>query len=65
VTCVLEDSSDNTWVCSVLMTDTVSSNSLASGAGYKATSAVLDRVRLTTVNGTDTFDAGAVSISYE
>lgn len=34
-------------------------------AGRKATSAALDRVRLTTVNGTDAFDAGAVNITYE
>jgi hypothetical protein len=26
---------------------------------------VLDRVRITTVNGTDTFDAGSVNIMYE
>jgi hypothetical protein len=28
-------------------------------------SATLDRIRLTTVNGTDTFDAGSVNIMYE
>ena len=33
--------------------------------GEKGTSATLDRVRLTTVNGTDTFDAGSVNIIYE
>ena len=26
---------------------------------------VLDRIRLTTVNGTDTFDAGSINILYE
>jgi hypothetical protein len=31
----------------------------------KSLSAVLDRVRITTVNGTDTFDAGSVNILYE
>jgi len=25
----------------------------------------LDRVRITTVNGTDTFDAGSINILYE
>ena len=35
------------------------------GAGSKSLSAVLDRIRLTTVNGTDTFDAGSINISYE
>jgi hypothetical protein len=33
--------------------------------GEKATSATLDRIRLTTVNGTDTFDAGSINILYE
>ncbi len=33
--------------------------------GEKATSATLDRIRLTTINGTDTFDAGSVNIIYE
>jgi hypothetical protein len=36
-----------------------------SGGGGKTLSATLDRVRLTTVNGTDTFDAGEVNIMYE
>jgi hypothetical protein len=34
-------------------------------AGVKSTSATLDRVRITTINGTDTFDAGTVNILYE
>jgi hypothetical protein len=34
-------------------------------AGIKALAGTLDRVRLTTVNGTDTFDAGSVNILYE
>jgi hypothetical protein len=38
---------------------------LSSTAGTKALSAELDRVRLTTVNGTDTFDAGQVNIQYQ
>jgi hypothetical protein len=33
--------------------------------GSIALGGVLDRVRLTTVNGTDTFDAGSVNILYE
>ena len=31
----------------------------------KALSGVLDRIRITTVNGTDTFDAGSINILYE
>jgi hypothetical protein len=33
--------------------------------GAKTLSGTLDRVRITTVNGTDTFDAGSVNILYE
>lgn len=34
-------------------------------AGVKSLSGTLDRVRITTVNGTDTFDAGSINILYE
>ena len=34
-------------------------------AGVKTLSGTLDRIRLTTFNGTDTFDAGSVNIIYE
>ena len=34
-------------------------------AGIKTISGTLDRLRITTVNGTDTFDAGSVNILYE
>ena len=34
------------------------------GAGYKTLTAELDRLRLTTTNGSDTFDAGSVNIQY-
>jgi hypothetical protein len=34
-------------------------------AGDVSLDATLDRIRLTTVNGTDTFDAGSVNIMYE
>ena len=33
--------------------------------GVKTASGTLDRIRLTTVNGTDTFDAGSINILYE
>ena len=35
------------------------------GGGTKALAGVLNMIRLTTVNGTDTFDAGSVNIMYE
>lgn len=34
-------------------------------AGNKTLSATLDRIRITSTNGTDTFDAGTVNIIYE
>jgi hypothetical protein len=47
---------------------TSSNAGAAAGAvfmGTKTLSGTLDRVRLTTVNGTDTFDAGTINILYE
>jgi hypothetical protein len=38
---------------------------MAMTSGSKTLSATLDRVRITTVNGTDTFDAGSINIMYE
>lgn len=35
------------------------------GGGQIGLSGVLDRVRITTVNGTDTFDLGTINIMYE
>ena len=34
-------------------------------AGSVSLSGTLDRVRITTVNGTDTFDAGTINIMWE
>lgn len=53
----------NTWVSTGLVRR--ASSSLASSAGTVSLAAVLDRVRVTTVNGTDTFDAGIINIMYE
>ena len=53
----------NTWVQTSLVKS--ATNAMAYSAGDKATSATLDRVRITTVNGTDTFDAGTINIIYE
>jgi hypothetical protein len=55
--------SSNTWACS--LTVTTYSAGMTTGAGYIALSGTLDRVRVTTVNGTDTFDAGSINILYE
>lgn len=60
----LEDSSDNTWTGFWIIKDS-GNQYIMWGAGSKALSAVLDRVRVTTVGGSDTFDAGAINISFE
>jgi hypothetical protein len=65
---VLCNVSGNIWVASGIIS---SQNSSGSGAGTITScgvvtlSGVLDRVRVTTVNGTDTFDAGSINILYE
>jgi len=46
----------------VASTDTNRSNICAGSISLGGT---LDRVRITTVNGTDTFDAGTINILYE
>jgi len=56
--------STNSWVCS--MNGGFSSAAATfNTAGTKTLSDTLDRVRITTVNGTDTFDAGSINILYE
>ena len=58
----LEDSSDFTWVGSGTITRDVV---MIMAAGVKSLSAELTQLRITTVNGTSTFDSGVVNISYE
>jgi hypothetical protein len=61
---VLTSISGNTWVSA---TAGGFSDGAAAfmGGGSVALSGTLDRVRITTVNGTDTFDAGTINIMYE
>lgn len=59
----LQDAS-NTWVASGALGRSDGTSAVFTG-GSKATSATLDRVRLTTVGGADTFDAGAINITWE
>lgn len=64
VTITLLDSSTNTWAAAI-NTAVGASGFLSCGGGSKSLSATLDRIRLTTVNGADTFDAGSINILYE
>ncbi len=59
----LADPATNTWTCIFILGYSNAASGRA-GGGSKATSATLDRVRLTTSGGTDTFDAGSVNIAY-
>ncbi len=59
----LLNSSTNAWVLSTFGGG-VNLGSFV-GASNNTLSGALDRVRITTVNGTDTFDAGTVNILYE
>jgi hypothetical protein len=54
----------NVWVSQGILQMT-SSLSVTPSTGGVTLGAVLDRIRITTVNGTDTFDAGSINIQYE
>jgi hypothetical protein len=59
--------SGNTWISTGTFIYNISSpsNFVGVSGGAKTLSATLDRVRITTVNGTDTFDLGSINILYE
>jgi hypothetical protein len=56
--------SGNSWISNHVIADNGTSNSLQ-GGGALTLGGTLDRIRITTVNGTDTFDAGSINILYE
>jgi hypothetical protein len=60
----LLDNATGIWACAGLLArgDAVATYAFAGG---KTLSGTLDRVRITTVNGTDTFDAGSINILFE
>ena len=64
---VLSLISSNTWVCSAVLSNTagVTPAMYSTSGNSPALGGALDRVRITTVNGTDTFDAGTINILYE
>jgi hypothetical protein len=55
----------NAWVCFGSLVYAGSATTPSVIGGSKTLSDTLDRVRITTVNGTDTFDAGSINILYE
>lgn len=60
----LLDASTNTWIITHILGQSNAARA-SSGAHSKSITGTLTSVRLTTSNGTDTFDAGSASISYE
>lgn len=62
VLCLINGS---TWVAQGILANSTTTGFLTSCAGNKTLGATLDRVRITTNGGTDTFDAGTINILYE
>lgn len=58
------DTSTNSWVASGAFGESDTARGTYMGASV-ALSGTLNSIRITTVNGTDTFDAGSVNILYE
>jgi len=64
----LTNISGNIWICSGVVGSAVAGAAtqiVMFVTGTKTLSDTLDRIRITTVNGTDTFDAGSINILYE
>jgi hypothetical protein len=57
--------SSNLWICSGVIGRYNGGDSIIVNGVSPTLSGALDRVRITTVNGTDTFDAGSINILYE
>lgn len=55
----------NSWVSTVTLGDTSNTQTPYAGGGAKSTSDTLDRIRITTVNGSDLFDAGSINVMWE
>lgn len=57
--------SGNTWVANSVVGNATTLVGTNVGGGFITLSGVLDRVRITTISTTDTFDAGSINILYE
>jgi len=60
----LENSTNNTWASFSALYDS-NVGLLATGTGTKAIAGPLSKVRITTIGGANTFDAGEINILYE
>lgn len=64
LTLTLLDGATNTWTYFGVIGASNAAVTITSG-GSKSLAGVLDRIRLTTANGTDTYDAGKINIMYD
>lgn len=62
---IFNNISGNTWTVNGSMGSAAYETCSAIGGVTPALAGVLDRVRITTVNGTDAFDAGSINILFE
>lgn len=68
ITLLLQNQASNAWVSSGVIADTANPSGNGGGnssGGFVALSGALDRVRITTTGGANTFDAGSINIMYE
>jgi len=63
ITCVITNVTGNTWLSS--SSGSTTAPAFRVGNGTIALGGTLDRVRITTTNGTDTFDAGTINVMWE
>ena len=62
---IFSNLSGNTWVCQGVTVNIPTYAFTAQSGGSVTLGGVLNMVRITTTNGTDTFDAGSINILYE
>jgi len=63
--CVITNVSGNIWSYMAVCGGSSTTNGGLLGGGSVSLGAALTAVRVTTINGTDTFDAGSINILYE
>jgi len=62
---IISNCTGNIWVASGVLGTNGSTEFCCMTGGNISLSSTLDSIRITTVNGTDTFDAGSINIIYE
>lgn len=62
---VITNISSNIWVQSGVFSNSNTAAFTSTSGGNISLGGTLDRIRITTVNGTDTFDAGSINIMWE